>query len=178
MIFDGPELRRVAAYLAEQGNSVDLVHYFNRTGTFFARDAVMQDHFEEWLGAVRAAIERGAAESGRPVVIYGYSLGAFLAIAAASDNPHVSAVIEHAGGVWNNKFERIHRMPPVLMIHGQQDQRVPMAKYAEPMAAALRERSPDVARRTFPAEGHVFTASAMAEVKPLAARFLRAHALR
>lgn len=175
LIFDGPEMRRVARSLAEHGDSVDLVHYFNRTGTVFARDAAMQEHFEEWLDTVRTAITWAAADSRSPVGIYGYSLGAFLAVAAASDNPRVVAVVEHAGGVWNNKLARIGAMPPLLVVHGRADQRVPFGKYAEPLLARLRNRSPRVETRIFANEGHGFSPAAMVEVKQRAEQFFRAH---
>lgn len=173
MIFDGPEMRRVARSLAEHGNTVDLVHYFDRTGTLFARDATMQTHFEEWLGTVRDAVSWAASENPSPVGIYGYSLGAFLAVAAASDNPAVAAVVEHAGGIWNNKTARIGRMPAVLILHGRLDGRVPFEKYSEPLAARLRERSSHVETHVFPNEGHGFTAEAMTEVKERAAHFFQ-----
>ena len=42
MMFDGPEMRRVSRHLAQQGNAVYLLHYFNSTGTPFAlRGATM-----------------------------------------------------------------------------------------------------------------------------------------
>ncbi len=177
MLFDGPEMRRVARYLAEAGNAVYVVHYFEATGTLFARDAVMQKHFGTWLQTVRDSIVavqnlRGNAE---PVGIYGYSLGAFLALAAASDNPHVAAVVEQAGGVWNGDMGRLHHMPPVLMIHGRSDARVPFAKYAEPLLPVLRSRAASLETRFFPEEQHVFTQSAMEQVKPATARFFAKH---
>lgn len=174
MIFDGPEMRRVARALAESGDTVDVVHYFESTGTFFARDAVMQQHFDDWLRTVRDAVDWAAADSHSAVGIYGYSLGAFLAVAAASDNPHVAAVVEHAGGIWNNKAARIDRMPPVLIIHGRVDQRVPLDKYEEPLFARLHARGTKVARRIFAGQGHVFTPAAMTEVKQAAQQFFGA----
>lgn len=134
MLLDGPEMRRVARHLAADGNAAYVLHYFERTGTLFARDATMQREFGVWLKTVRNSIiaiqeSRGTPE---PIGIYGYSLGAFLAVAAASDNPRAGAVVEHAGGVWNNRFERIGRLPPLLMVHGELDARVPFAKYVRP----------------------------------------------
>ncbi|MDQ3627136.1 MAG: dienelactone hydrolase family protein, partial [Verrucomicrobiota bacterium] len=81
-LFDGPEMRRVSRHLAESGNAVYLVHYFNRTGTLFARDRTMQRNFGAWRETVRdsiLAIQELRGDS-TPVGIYGYSLGAFLAL--------------------------------------------------------------------------------------------------
>jgi dienelactone hydrolase len=174
-LFDGPEMRRVAQHLAAAGNAVYVVHYFERTGSIFALDSTMQKHFPTWLETVRESIaaiqmiRRNQAKVG----IYGYSLGGFLALAAASDNARVGAVVEHAGGVWNNEFARVGRMPPVLMIHGDEDARVPVAKYARPLIPVLRRRAAKLETRFFPGEGHVFTQSAMLQVREAAAHWFR-----
>ena len=94
-LLDGPEMRRVARQLAEAGNTVYLVHYFNRTGTLVALASGMQRNFPAWLATVRDSIKFAQQDSANPspVGIYGYSLGGFLALAAASDNPAVGAVV-------------------------------------------------------------------------------------
>jgi len=176
-LLDGPEMRRVSRDLAAAGNAVYLVRYFESTGTLFARDAAMQKNFNIWLATVRGAIVaiQQARNDSAPVGVYGYSLGGFLALAAASDNPRVGAVVEHAGGVWNSRMERIGKMPPVLMIHGKRDARVPFEKYAEPLIPVLRERGAAVETRFFSAEGHGFTPATMSLTREAAARFFRRH---
>lgn len=175
MLLDGPEMRRVSRHLAGAGDTVYLLHYFEGTGTLFATDTTMQRNFSRWLGLVRDSITAIQKErpGARPIGIYGYSLGAFLALAAASDNPQVGAVVEHAGGVWNGKTDRIGQMPAVLMIHGRRDGRVPFEKYAVPLTSLLRKRGGEVETRFFPSEGHGFTPAAMAETRETAARFFR-----
>lgn len=176
-LLDGPEMRRVARQLAEASSTVYLVHYFNRTGMIVAMDAGMQKNFPAWLATVRDCIKfaQGDSTSPSPVGIYGYSLGGFLALAAASDNPAVGAVVEHAGGIWNGEAERIRDMPPVLVVHGEGDRRVPFEKYAQPLVAVLRERGATSKVRFFPGEGHVFTAFAMSTVRDEAVEFFRQH---
>lgn len=174
MLFDGPRMRRVARTLAEAGDTVYLQHYFDRTGTIAARDPEMQARFDDWLGTVRDGIEwvhDRASEGERPIGIYGYSLGAFLAIAASSNNPQVGAVTEQAGGMWNSKENRVGKMPPVLMVHGVADKRVPFEKYAKPLLRVLRERGGEVETDFVSGEGHVFSEAAMKIVRPRAAEF-------
>jgi dienelactone hydrolase len=174
-LLDGPEMRRVARQLAQAGHPIYLVHYFNRTGTMFGFDAGMQENFAVWLATVRDCIkfaQQDTADSS-PVGIYGYSLGGFLALSAASDNPAVGAVVEHAGGAWNGKVELVRRMPPVLIVHGEGDRRVPFQKYAQPLVGALRLRGATFKTRFFPEEGHVFTAPAMSKVRQDAFEFFR-----
>jgi dienelactone hydrolase len=97
-LFDGPEMRRVSRYLAAEGHPVYMLHYFNSTGTVVALDSAMQKHFGTWRRIVIEAIAEIQKQRGdaAPVGIYGYSLGGFLALFAASDNPRVGAVVEHA----------------------------------------------------------------------------------
>ena len=66
-------------------------------------------------------------------------------------------------------------MPPVLMVHGERDIRVPFADYAQPLVPILRGRAAKLETRFFPSEGHVFTAPAMQTVREDAARFFRRH---
>jgi carboxymethylenebutenolidase len=151
------------------------VHYFNRTGTIFGFDAGMQKNFAVWLATVRDCIKFAQQDSSdpSPVGIYGYSLGGFLALSAASDNPAVGAVVEHAGGAWNGKVELFKRMPPVLIVHGEGDRRVPFEKYAQPLVHVLRQRGATFKTHFFPEEGHVFIALAMSKVRQDAVEFFR-----
>jgi dienelactone hydrolase len=175
MVFDGPSMKRVARSLAEQGDAVYLLHYYNRTGSIVAIDSTMRRHFFEWLATVKDGIawvhER---EAKTPVGIYGYSLGGFLAIAAASDNKVVGAVAEQAGGIWGGDPKRVGKMPPVLMVHGIEDRRVQFEKFAKPLLRVLRQRGGHVETDFVPGEGHVFTEPAMAEVRPKVAKFFSA----
>jgi dienelactone hydrolase len=171
-LFDGPSMRRVARALADDGDTVYLLHYFNRTGTIGALDSTMQAHFDEWLETLRQGIGwvHGREERG-PIGLYGYSLGGFLAIAAASDNPLIGAVTEQAGGIWNSQEKRVGKMPPVLMVHGLKDKRVPVEKYAKPLQRVLRARGGRVQLDFVPGEGHVFSEAGMVVVRPKVAKF-------
>jgi carboxymethylenebutenolidase len=180
MLFDGPEMRRVATRLALDGNAVYVVHYFNRTGSFFfAGDSGMQKNFDTWLVTIRDAVKWAAQEQAKrgdgsqPIGIYGYSLGAFLALAAASDNPSVEAVVEQAGGVWNNQERRIGHLPPTLLIHGRADQRVAFEKYEEPLMKLLRRRGTKFETRYYDDEGHGFSPAAQARAREQVSDFFR-----
>ena len=175
MVFDGPSMKRLARALAANGDTAYLLHYYNRTGSIVAIDSTMQKHFGEWLETLRDGIRWVHAREGkgaRPIGVYGYSLGGFLAIAAASDNPLVGAVTEQAGGIWNSEEKRVGKMPPVLMVHGLEDKRVPFEKYAKPLLRVLRARGGRVETEFVPGEGHVFSEAAMARVRPKVAKFL------
>ena len=99
-------------------------------------------------------------------------MGAFLGIEASSNNPAVGALAEQAGGVWDNQMERVGHMPPVLMIHGRDDQRVPFEKYAVPLEQTLKKRGGPLETRFFDHEGHRFSAAAQAQARVAAVEFL------
>ncbi len=66
-------------------------------------------------------------------------------------------------------------MPPILLVHGREDGRVPFEKYAKPLLSTLRRKSPRVETLFFPGEGHGFSSAAMTETKTAAAAFYRKH---
>ena len=174
MVFDGPSMRRVARALTDAGDTVYLLHYYNRTGTIVARDARIERHFKEWAETVRDGIvwvQGREGKGARPIGLYGYSLGGFLAIVAASDNARVGAVTEQAGGMFSSAEKRLGKMPPVLMVHGLEDRRVPVEKYAKPLLQLLRARGGRVETHFVPGEGHVFSEPAMAVVRMKVAKF-------
>ncbi len=179
MLFDGPEMSRVARDLATAGFEAYQVHYFNRTSTWFAREAVLLQLFPTWRETVHDAVEwvRTLNPGARSVGIFGYSLGAFAAVEEARRNPAIGAVVEQAGGFWHAQPEGPTRqpMPPILIIHGLKDERVPFAKYTQPLLAFLRAHHDPVTTRFYPGEGHDFSASARVQVRSQAVAFFRRH---
>ena len=179
MLFDGPEMTRVAEDLARAGFEAYQVHYFDRTHTWFARQAVLLKLFPTWRATVHDAVEWvGAQRPDQPAVgIFGYSLGAFAAIEEARRNPQVGAVVEQAGGFWNAepKGPTRHPLPPILLLHGLEDQRVPFAKYTKPLLAYLRAHQETFETHFFPGEGHQLSAASNAKVRQKTVDFFRRH---
>lgn len=175
MLLDGPEMSRVARRLAIAGYETYQVHYFNRTHTWFARQAVLSKLFPTWLDTVHDAVEwvRSVHPEAQSVGMFGYSLGAFASIEEARRNPAIGAVVEQAGGFWHGHPEGPTRqpLPPILLIHGLDDQRVPFEKYARTLSAFLRAHRDPFETRFYPGEGHVFSESARAKVRDGAVTF-------
>jgi predicted esterase len=108
-----------------------------------------------------------------PIALYGYSMGAFLGLAAASDRD-VAAVVEQAGGIWQNRTLLVGRLPPVLIIHGRRDRRVPYEQYCVPLQQTLRAKGAPFETRIFD-QGHGFDPRAEAQARSATVEFLRRH---
>ncbi len=179
MLFDGPEMKRVSERLATAGFEVYQVHYFDRTHTWFARQAVLLKLFPTWLATVRDAVDwvHGQRPEAPKIGIFGYSLGAFAAIETARRDPRIGAVVEEAGGFWHGHPEGPTRepLPPMLVIHGTADERVPNEKYTQPLLTYLRAHGDPFEKRFFPGEGHVFSSAAAAKVRGETVEFFRRH---
>jgi dienelactone hydrolase len=174
MLFDGPQMKRVARGLAEAGNTACVVHYFNRTKSIIAwNDEVMIRNFATWMQAVSDAVDWVSDEhaNGGPVGVFGYSLGGFLAVAVGSSNDRVGSVVEQSGGIWDRFYEPVDPLPPVLVIHGRKDERVDFEKNVSGLKrVAQRDRSP-LRMLVFETETHRFSASAMRRVVDAAVGF-------
>lgn len=179
MLFDGPEMSRLAGALATAGYEAYQVHYFNRTSTWFARQAVLLKLFPTWLETVHDAVDwvRSLHPEGLSLGFFGYSLGGFAAVEEARRNPAIGAVVEQAGGFWHGHPEGPTRqpLPPMLVIHGREDQRVPFEKYARPLLDFLRAHHDPFEKRVYPGEGHQFSAAANAQVRRQAVNFFASH---
>lgn len=131
-LLPGTIFRECSRILAREGFAVVLVHYFDSTGhTSLRPEEVRQakQHWDVWLDAVRLAV-RKTAEHPRidadRIGVLGFSLGAYLATAAATDRAlNVAAVAEFFGGLPTGFHKLAGNLPPVLIVHGKSDNIVP-----------------------------------------------------
>ena len=168
------ELERFSRALAERGMVAFLVRYYDRTGTIFAGDAGIGKHLHEWEATVGDAMDFAAAH---PLVrresigIFGYSLGAFLAVSQASRDRRVDAVAEVAGGIFTYLGGRLQRVPPMLILHGIADERVKVG-YAHELERAARKLGARPMVKLYPGDGHVLSKPALADASQRAIDFL------
>ena len=177
LAFDGARIRAFAQRLVSEGNIVYLPHYLDETGGFMAGPWNMRKDFDEWVESVRYAIAwiQKQPGSSAPIGIYGYSLGGFIALEAASDNPQVGAVVDHAGGWVEGDMKPLGRMPPLLLVNGQRDHRVPYKKYVQPLFSYLGQHDIAYESRVFPKQGHKFKPAELEDVRTQAIEFFRQH---
>lgn len=154
--FGNAHIRQLARLLAANGFGTFLVHYFDRTGTYYADDAAIRQHFQTWLETINDAVSFTAQHPGvdaTKIGCFGYSLGGYFALAQAAFDPRIRAVIEIAGGVDASYVEKFHRLPPVLILHGSQDYRVPVDRAYEIERLAKKLNAP-TEMKIYEGEGH------------------------
>ena len=146
-----------ARLLAGQGYSVFVVRYFERTGTVWADRPTTQASFPLWMRTVGDAISFAAQNvsvDANRVALLGFSLGAYLALAVASLDVRVHAVVDFFGGL-PEELHGFTRMPPVLILHGEQDRVVPVSEAVRLQKLLERAGTPHE-MKLYPNAGHGF----------------------
>ena len=119
-----PFYRSQARWFAQHGLTVLLPHYTDVAHWSGNGDAA----YATWVTAVQVLI--GVARSSEfgavHVAMVGYSQGASIALAAGSQNAAVDAIAEWYGSLPDAWFLNLRGMPPLLVLHGQQDQVIPV----------------------------------------------------
>jgi dienelactone hydrolase len=170
LLGDGALMRRAAKNLALHDHHACVVHYFNSTGTLFATHSNASDHAAEWQAAIVEAAHHYAEEDGEPVGILGYSLGGLLAIGAAQETPDIGAVTVLCGGVSHEHVPNPTHLPPMLVMHGAKDSRIPLES-SDALVDMGRQAGALVENVVYPNEGHSFGASAERDAFGRAADF-------
>ena len=170
-------LERFARTLAQRGTTVLMVRYFDRTGTIFAGEDEIHRRWPVWNETVRDAVDF-AVEHPRVqpdhIGLFGYSLGAYLAVSEATQDNRIDAVVEIAGGLFRGYEKRTQRVPPLLILHGRADQRVRVENAFE-LARVARARGRVPALKIYEGEGHVLSRAAMEDASARALRFFDTH---
>ncbi len=165
-----------ARLMAGQGYAVFVVHYFERTGTIWADHNTTRANFPDWMKTVGDAITFAAQHpsvDARRIGLLGFSLGAYLALSVASVEPRVKVVVEFFGGM----PEELHgfiRMPPVLILHGEEDQVVPVTE-ATRLQRLLERTSTPYEMKLYPGAGHGFNGLQLLDAGQRTIRFLQRH---
>ena len=120
-----PFYRQQAGYFAAKGYIVLYLHYFDATGS----SAPSDKNYAAWAQAVGDLVRECNANpswSSRKIALMGFSLGASVALAAGSQRVPVDAIADWYGSLPDSFFEQRKGMPPLLILHGQQDSTIPI----------------------------------------------------
>jgi carboxymethylenebutenolidase len=165
----------MAQNFADQGFTVHLLHYFDRTGVKYADDRTIRDSSAAWLETVQGAVRH--IRKARPkaqIGLFGYSLGGYLAAAESVRNPEVDAAVILAGGLDEGSASTVKYAPPMLLLHGSDDTRVRVSE-ARRLETALKAAGGSPVFHLYPGEGHVMELPTYADVVTRGTAFFRKH---
>jgi carboxymethylenebutenolidase len=166
-----------ARMLAASGYAVFLLHYFERTGTSYAHESSTRANFADWMGAISDAmayvLDWSRVERDR-IALIGFSLGGYLALSVGSRDPRVKAVVEFCGGLPEELAHETAQMPPTLILHGEVDDRVPVAE-ARRVEALMKRTNSAYEIKLYPGVGHFFSGLTMVDAAQRTLAFLNRH---
>jgi dienelactone hydrolase len=153
----GPEVplyRGLAQYLATKNYTVLFLHYFDAADTFRASD---QNYFA-WEKAVSDLVDqcrKNPNSAKRKIALLGFSLGASVVLAAGSQAIPVDAVAEWYGSLPDKFFYQLKGMPPLLILHGQHDDNIPVSN-AQQLVQLCGMKSFTCESHIYPDQAHGF----------------------
>ena len=170
--------------LVGAGYSVFVPHYFDSTG-----DAKAPDWPKKFVVYIKTLNDASRYIARQPEVhsahlaVVGISLGGYLSVALAEEtmshppplrSPKIEAVVEMYGGIPEFAVPRMTTMPPVLIVHGEDDKLVPVAE-AYNLEKVLKEKYAPYQIKVYPRQGHFLEGEALSDAKQQVVTFLHEH---
>jgi carboxymethylenebutenolidase len=155
------DYNRYASALANQGMDAYLVYYYSDTDDKMMSNGV--DVFEQRYAAWTKSVDELAGylekqkDSNGKVGLVGFSNGGILATGAATLDPKVTAAVIYYGTDPWPLATRAKRYPPLLVLHGDADQVIPVDAGKE-LAAEAKQLGAPVELVIYPGESHGFGA--------------------
>jgi carboxymethylenebutenolidase len=167
-----------ATLLAGQGFAVYVLHYFDRTDTVSADGLqTIARHFPAWMktlwDSVSFVAHRPEVDPTR-IGLMGFSLGAYLSLSAASIDSRIQAVVEFFGGFPKEMKLFMRRLCPVLILHGDQDNTVPVQE-AYHLQQLLEKKHIPYEIQIYSGVGHGFSAEIWRDAGLRTLAFLNKH---
>ncbi len=153
-------MERAAGMLASQGFAVYLLHYFDRTETSFADKATIFRHFPIWMKTLWDAVSFVEKQPGidpSRIALLGFSLGAYLSLSNAAIDGRIKVVVDFFGGFPREMKLFMRRLCPVLILHGDADEIVPVQE-AYRLQELLEKKGIAHEIKIYPGLGHGFGA--------------------
>jgi carboxymethylenebutenolidase len=169
-----------ASQAALFGVHVFVLHYFERTGHNWVSPSQIESHFLAWLETLKDAVSFVASQPGvdaSRIGLLGFSLGAFLSLALATQDSRIAAVAELFGGLPEQFVKNAGNLPPVLILHGAQDTTVPIDR-AHELERILQQHKIPYLIKIYPDQGHVFRGLAQLDAMGRVAQFFKIYLLK
>ena len=153
------EYNRYASALASQGIDAYLVYYYSdadERGMSQSGD-IFTERYPAWAKLVDDLADHllTQKESNGKIGLVGFSNGGILATGASTLDPKINAaVIYYSTEPWPLK-ERAKRFPPLLVLHGDADQVIPVIA-GHQLAALAQDVGAKADLVIYPGEGHGF----------------------
>jgi len=144
--------REQASFFAGHGYRVVLPHYLEAGKGQAATDG----NYQAWTAAVRNTIDNFQDGHRSPTVIVGFSLGASVALALGSEGNGPDGIAEFYGSLPDKYFRDLKGMPPLLILHGGQDNNIPVYNALQ-LSQLCEQAGFHCDMHIYPTEGHGFT---------------------
>lgn len=134
-------------------------------------------NYRRWAQAVEdivADLRSRPIPRNRKIALVGQDLGASVALLAASHKIGVDAMAEWSGLLPNQFFPKLQTLPPLLILHGEQDEQVPVVN-ARQLVRLCELKDFTCEAGIYPGEGHVFSSRALDSANQRALTFFRTH---
>jgi carboxymethylenebutenolidase len=169
-----------AQQAANFGVHVFVVHYFDRTGHSWVYPSQIETHFLDWLQTLKDAVTFVADQPGvdpRRIGLLGFSLGAYLSLSLATQDSRIAAVAELFGGLPEHFVKDAANLPPVLILHGGEDQTVPVRE-ARSLEQLLQQHNIPYQVKIYTDQGHIFRGLAQLDAMRRVVSFFRKYLFR
>jgi dienelactone hydrolase len=161
--------RLQARFFAEHGFRVLLPDYLSVTPKAEPTAA----NYRRWAQVVEDIVT-ALRPRNRKTVLAGEGLGASVALVAGSQRVGVDAIAEWSGLLPNQFFSQIRSLPPLLILHGEQDQQVPIVN-ARQLVRLCELKDFICEAGIYPGEGHVFSSRAVDSANQRALTFFHTY---
>ena len=154
-----PFYREQAEFFADHGYTALFLHYFDATDS----STPSAKNYAVWERAVIdliAEMHKNSLWANRKIGLIGFSLGASVVLASGSQNAPVAAIADWFGSLPDAFFETRKGMPPLLILHGQQDPIIPIVN-AQQLARLCEMEHYTCESHFYPSEGHGFSGASL-----------------
>ena len=165
--------RMEARFFAEHGFRVLLADYLTVTPTLEPSAA----NYRRWAQVVEdivAELRSRPVSRSRKIALIGQGLGGSVALVAGSRKMLVDAMAEWSGLLPNQFFSQVQSLPPLLILHGEQDKQVPIVN-ARQLVRLCELRDFTCEAGFYPDEGHVFSSKATESANQRVLAFFRTY---